>query len=142
MNTSQQGTLGETKVMYELAKLGLPIFREISNTSKTDVITIINGKCIKIQCKLTDQSNSSGSTTISLISTTSNEEYKKKDFDIIAIYFLDLDKTVYLNWSNIGDKVSITLRSRLNDNKQKNSKLIRLIDDYTDFNKALNGVVA
>ena len=139
MNTSQQGTIGETRVMYEIAKLSLPIFREISNTSKTDIITIINGKCIKIQCKLTD-SDINGTVQIPLISRTSKEVYSKRDFDVLAAYIPFLDKTVYLNWSDIGDRECVTLRYQLKENKQKNSKLIRLVDAYTDFNKALLGV--
>jgi len=139
MNTSQQGTLGETKVMYELAKLGLPIFREISNTSKTDIITIVNNKCIKIQSKLTD-SDVNGSIQITLLSRTSKELYTRNDFDILAAYIPFLDKTVYLNWNDIGDRESITLRYQLNENKQKNSKLIRLVDNYIDFNRVLTGV--
>jgi len=141
MNTSQQGTIGETRVMYELAKLGLPIFREISNTSKTDIITIINGKCIKIQCKLTD-CDIKGSVSIPLESRTSGEVYKKEDFDILAVYVNFLDKMVYFNWPDIEGKKNVTVRYQLNENRQKNSKLIRKIENYVDFNKTLYGVVA
>ena len=140
MNTTQQGTLGETKVMYELAKLGLPIFREISNTSKTDVITIIDGKCIKIQCKLVNSINNE-SISVMLESTTSGEMYTEKDFDVLAAYIPQVNKIVYLSWKDIGDNKTLTLRFKLNENRQKNSKLIRLVDNYTDFNHAF-GVVA
>ncbi len=124
--------------MYELAKLSLPIFREISNTSKTDIITIINSKCVKIQCKLVD-TESKGSINICLLSRTSKEIYTKVDFDVLAVYIPFLEKTVYLNWNDIGNRESITLRYQLNENRQKNSKLIRMLDNYTDFNRALTG---
>jgi len=136
MNTSQQGTIGETKVMYEITKIGLPIFREISNTSKTDIITIINGKCVKIQCKCTN-TDVNGTVIVTLVSRTSKLAYTPEDFDILAVYIPFLDKTVYLNWKDINNKETLAFRYIVNDNKQKNSKNIRLLETYTDFNKAL-----
>lgn len=143
MNTSQLGSLGEVKVMLELSKLGLPIFREISNTAKTDIITIIDGKCIKIQCKCINCERN-GTITVPLVSTTSNEVYTKKDFDILAIYIPFLEKVVYADWNDIGEKESICFRFKEGNGKQKNNKNSKLVDSYLDFKRFIEiyGVVA
>ena len=132
MNTSQLGTLGEVRVMLELSKLGLPVFREISNTSKTDIITIVNGKCVKIQCKCINF-EINDTVTIQLISATSKEVYTKNDFDIIAIYLPFLEKVIYADWNDIENRKNLSFRYKEGNGKQKNNKNIRYIDSYLDF---------
>lgn len=140
MNTSQLGTIGETKVIYDIACKGYPIFREISNTSKVDIITIVKKRCIKLQCKYID-TEYDGAVMVPLYSTTSKEKYSSNDFDILAVYIAFIDKVVYLNWEVLSHvTTTITLRYKINDNKQKNSKLIRLVDDYLNFETSLGYV--
>jgi uncharacterized pyridoxamine 5'-phosphate oxidase family protein len=136
MNRSQQGTVGETRVMYELAKNGYPVFREISDTSKTDIITIVNGKCIRIQCKCIN-SDTKGAISIPLESRTSNTVYTKDDFEILAVYVLFLDKLIFLNWKDIGNTQTLTFRYKPGEGKQKNNKNIRLLDNFIDLVRAL-----
>ena len=138
MNKSQQGTIGETKIMFELAKNGYPIFREISDTSKTDIITIHNNKCIRVQCKYTD-TDYDGIIAVSLVSRTSKEVYCKDDFEILAVYVSFLDKTIFLNWNDIKNTQTLHIRHKQGENKQKNNKNIRLLDNYLSLDKALNG---
>jgi len=138
MNKSQQGTIGEAKVMYELSKSGYPVFREISDTSKTDIITIINNKCIRIQCKCVN-SEFKGTISVPLESRTSNTVYTKNDFEILAVYILFLDKLIFLNWNDIGSVQTLTFRYKPGEGKQKNNKNIRFLDNYLLFDKALNG---
>ena len=134
--------MGEVKVMLELSKLGLPIFREISNTSKTDIITIVNNKCLKIQCKCINYEKNN-SILVPLVSSTSNELYTKFDFDILAVYIPFLEKVIYVNWDEIGEKESISFRYKEGTGKQKNNKNIKYVDSYLEFKRFFdNGVVA
>ena len=138
MNKSQQGTVGETRVMYELSKNPYPVFREISDTSKADIITIVNNQCIRIQCKCIN-SDTNGTISVPLESRTSNEVYTKNDFEILAVYVPFLDKLIFLNWNDIGNVQTLTFRHKTGEGKQKNNKNIRLLDNFVSLERAING---
>jgi hypothetical protein len=146
MNTSQQGTIGETKVIHELALKGYPIFKEIGNHSKTDLIAIVNNRCIKIQVKVGTQKD--GYVTIRLFGTGKYNGkiryvYTKNDFDVLAVYISTIDKVVFLNWNDIKDSKSVTLRYDIQNNKQKNNPYLRHTNEFLGFEKCLeNGSLA
>ena len=138
MNTSQKGTVGEAKTIYEISKLGLPIFREISNTSVADIITIVDNRCLKIQCKTVSVNKHDPNTfAIPLVSRTSGKAYTKDDFDILAVFVPDEDLLCYLNWNDIKNVQTITLRIRPGKVKSKTTRYANLYEDFLKTTYAL-----
>ena len=51
MHTKSKGNIGEARATVELMRLGLPVFRELGDSAKIDLITIVDKRLITIQVK-------------------------------------------------------------------------------------------
>lgn len=138
MHSKEKGNIGHLSVAKELARLNLPVFTEVGDFSKTDLITIVNNKCIKIQVKYVTMLKSN---IIHVYLTKSgpnyNFKYKEGDFDLFAIYIPQLDKICWIPFNYVNSKVGRTLTLAIGERKNKQTKGINFIDKWYDFNYAL-----
>jgi hypothetical protein len=136
MHSKQKGNIGELTVALELSKRGLPVFMERGDLCKVDIITIVNNKCVKIQCKNLQASNKHGSIPFTIFKAGPNYRFKysKEDVDVFAC-LLPNDKVVYINWADICDGSGIVFR--ITPPKNSQVKGVHLYEKYLDFDRVL-----
>lgn len=135
-HNKQKGNIGEAATALFLLKQGYPVFRELGDLSKVDLLTIVNNKCYKIQVKNASRETNNGSFTFNLIKSGPNYSYRynKEDVDIFAIYISSIDELIFIGWDDIkGDTLNIRFKKSLNNQ----SKNINWYEDYKDFNRLL-----
>ena len=137
MHSKQKGNIGELTVALELSKRGYPVFKELGDLCRVDVITIINNKCIKIQCKNLQAPNKNESVPFTIWKAGPNYRFKytKEDVDVFAC-LLPNQQIVYINWNDIGDGNCFIFR--ISPPKNGQLKGVHLYEKYLDFDRALN----
>lgn len=133
-----KGNIAETAVIHYLAKLGLPVFKEIGDSVGVDVITIVNKKPITIQVKY-GELNNNNSVSLSLRKTGPNGYvyyYQQDDFNLFALYVANTEQIIWINTREaLANKNSVQFRT---ENAKNNQQLrTKKITDYLDFYKAV-----
>jgi hypothetical protein len=138
MHSKQKGNIGEAATSLYLLKKGYPVFRELGDLSKVDLVTIVNDKCYKIQVKNIQKETNSGSVSFSVFKSGPNYSfrYKETDVDIFAVYIQKIDQLVFLDWKDIGSKGMFNIRFKKSLNNQ--NKNINWYEDYKDFDRLTN----
>jgi hypothetical protein len=137
MHSKQKGNIGEAATSLYLLKRGYPVFKELGDLSKVDLITIVNNRCYKIQVKNALRETNNGSFTFSICKSGPNYSYKytKDDVDIFAVYISSIDEIIFLGWNDLnGDTINIRFKKSLN-NQNKN---INWYENYKDFDRLTN----
>lgn len=136
MHSKQKGNIGELSVCLELSKRGLPVFKELGDLSKVDLITIVKDRCIKIQVKnlLAHNSNNSIPFTINKSGPNYSFTYGEKDVDVFAI-LLPNSQVIYIGWKDLGDKTNMVFRIEKTKNGQ--TKGVNYFEDFLDFDRVL-----
>lgn len=130
MNTKRKGNIGESRVLYEFVKLGIPVYLPFGNTEKADLVIEIDGRLLKIQVK-TSSIIRKEVLIFNSCSTMSKDGssvlYTEDDIDYFALYHTETDK-VYLLEASEGTNTTISLR--LTEPKNGQKKNIRLAKDF------------
>lgn len=137
MHNKQKGNIGEAATALFLLKKGYPVFTELGDLSRVDLLTIINDKCYKIQVKNAARETNNGSFTFSTFKSGPNYSYryKKEDVDIFAVYISSIDELIFIGWNDLkGDTLNIRFKKSLN-NQNKN---INWYEDYKDFDRFID----
>lgn len=120
MNSKQKGSLGQIAVSKKLAELGLPVFTEVGDLSKIDLITVKDGKLIRLQVKNCKIVNGSLEVPLRACGPNFNYYYTASDFDVLAVYSHELDKVYFIPSSIFAThKSQIKLRVIPSLNKQE-----------------------
>lgn len=136
MHSKQKGVIGVWAVGLDLVKKGYPVFVELSDLSKTDLIVLVDNKPIKIQVKCCSVQNEVVNISTKKWGPGYNYNYTKDDFDIFAIYVTDLDLCCYISNAVLDSHRScFSLRTSNAVNNQVNNT--HPISDYTDFLRAI-----
>lgn len=126
MHSKIKGTIGELAVSKYLYELNLPVFLELGDTSKVDIITIVNDKPIRIQVKSFSSKNNRVDIAFKKSGPNYSFKYKETDFDYIATYIPDKNIILWIPSNLLQNKKSITIRfDKTNYSKKYNS--------YKDF---------
>lgn len=136
LHTKQKGSIGELAIAKYLMTKGYSVFTELGDLSRTDLIALINGSCIKIQVKALMSKN--GMVVLSSRKSGPNYSfsYEEKDIDIFAVYVLDKDMIFFISSKELlTNKTCMSFRIDLPKNNQQEN--IRFLSDYTCFEKAL-----
>ena len=138
-NPNIKGTLGEAAVCKNLLQLGYSIFLEFGNHSKVDLIVLDEQfNAIKVQIKAVQSMNDCVS--IYSVKTCLNPKYNSvytiKQVDIFAVYVIDKDLVFYVSAKEIL-KNGKSSKFRFSSSKNGQKKLVRYVDNYMDFKKAL-----
>lgn len=136
MHSKTKGMRGEFAVSKYLADNNYPVFKELGDLSKIDLITEVDGKLIKIQVKaITEKENK-----IEVHPRKSGPGYEfhytEEMVDIFAAYILNKDVLFFVSSKEIcSNRSSVTFS--LQEPKGKNQHKARMVSDYLDFKKAL-----
>jgi hypothetical protein len=136
LHKKQMGNIGETATTLHLLKKGYPVFKELGDLSRADLITIVNDKCYKIQVKNSSRETNNGSFTFSTHKYGPNYtfQYTKDDVDIFAVYISSIDEVIFLGWDDLkGDTINIRFKKSLNNQ----SKNVNWYEDYKDFERLI-----
>jgi len=136
LHNKQKGNIGEAATALFLLKKGYPVFKELGDLSKVDLLTIINNRCYKIQVKNASRETNKGSFTFNTIKYGPNYsyKYKKEDVDIFAVYISTIDELVFLGW---GDLKNDTLNIRYKKSLNNQSKNINWYEDFKNFDRLI-----
>lgn len=140
MHSKQKGNIGEAAVSLDIIKRGYPVFKEAGDLSKVDLVTIIDNRCFKIQVKNLGYTNSAGAIPFTIHKSGPNYSftYTENDIDIYAA-LLPNDKIVYITWSDLKGRDTMTLR--LSATKNKQTANVNNYEDFLDFDRAVKVII-
>lgn len=143
MKPKDKGALGELRVAAKLIELGYPVFKEIANNSKVDLIILVGNKPVKIQVKTT----TSIENEIAILPTRKctlnkkyNYKYNEEDVDIFILWVEDKEDLLIVS-SKEATKLA-SLKFRYSKTSRKGGYNIRYASEYRDIEKTINGVIA
>jgi hypothetical protein len=137
MKSKMTGYAGEAAVVKYLLKKNYPVFKEFGDSSKIDLITIVNNRCYKIQVKTIEWLGNNGSLVFSTFKSGRNSYfYTESDVDVFAVYNSEIDDVIFIGWNDLKDKKNLTIRFKKSLNNQ--NKNINWYEDYKDFDRLIN----
>lgn len=138
MHAKQKGNCGELAVALDLARKGYAVFTELGDLSKTDLITLVEGKAIKIQVKARNLDKRTNTLPVSTKKDGPNYSYKYTlfDVDIFAILSLDTGDIVYIAAKELL-KFSSCMSFRFDDKVYEKDSRAHYIKDYLSFEEAV-----
>ena len=123
-------------VAQDLMRLGYPVFTELGDSSRVDLIALVGDIPVKIQVKCNFESvNHSSKLSLFKSGPGYGYFYKETDCDVFALYNMDRDIISYIGWNDLRDTQRVTVRYEQSKNKQQ--KGIRMYTEFLDFHKAL-----
>ena len=138
MHPKQLGICGELSIASSFAQKEYPVFKELGDLSKTDLIVLVKNKAIKVQVKARNVTESLG--TIVIDSRKSGPNYKfrysENDVDIFAV-LVPKENIIFYVPANIIVSAKSGTPFRLTKAKRGHKKGVRYVEDYLSFEKAL-----
>lgn len=136
MNSKMRGNIGEAAVAQDLLRRGYPVFTELGDSCKTDLIALVDEKPIKIQVKCISETPN-GTIQLALFKSGPGHGYvyTPRDCDVFAVYNLERDIVSYIGWHHIRSEIGLKIRYESTKNGQ--TKGIRMHTEFTDFLQAL-----
>lgn len=136
-----KGNIAELATATELAKLGLAVFRELGDNSRVDLITIVEGRCIKIQVKWA-KVEPEGCVFLYTVKTGPNNyryKYTLEDIDVFALYVEDTSEVLFISAKEaVLSKSTMSIRYIPSKNNQRAG--VRMAEDYRSFLKSIQQV--
>ena len=136
-NTTQLGSLGESKVITKLIELGFNVFvPAFDRNERFDLIASKDNLLYKISVKTTSRGKYNGY-DVGLRSCRSNTKGTKirhfdvSDCDIVAVYILPLDVVCFIKSIELVPKSTFRIRSNLSNHY--NGRRQWVVTDYLDF---------
>ncbi len=138
-NPNKKGALGEIAVCKELLRLGYDVFVQFGGHSKVDLVVLDeNYQTFKIQTKTVTSKNDI--VEVHSVKHCLNPKYDSiytiAQVDIFAVYVIDRDLVFYVAAKEILVN-GRTSKFRLSQTKNGQTKLVRYVNDYLNFKKAL-----
>lgn len=139
METKRLGNIGELKVLWKFASLGIPVYIPFGDNEKADLIAEFGGKLNKIQVK-TSEKFEDGKFIVSLDSSTVHNgvnyrhTYDSSEIDYFALYNLNTDVLMLVPIKELENRraVTISIPFQASRNQYKNLNYL----DYT-FEKTI-----
>lgn len=128
LHSKTKGVIGELSVAKYLAEKSIPVFTELGDNSKVDLIAIVDNKAILIQVKSIKSKNGVVNLKFSKSGPNYKFKYKLTDFDYVALHIPDRDLILWLKNTLMLEVETITIR--LDDTKNKQTKYIRNYSEY------------
>jgi PD-(D/E)XK endonuclease len=132
LTTDQKGATAEMAIALAAVRLGLGVFKPISDGERYDLILDLRPELLRVQCKwaarrddvLVVYCQSSRRCANGFLRRT----YTARDVDAVAAYCLDLDRCYLLPPSLFAERPSISLRVAPTKNNQR--RLVNWAEDY------------
>lgn len=137
-HSKQKGNLGYSATIKELHKLGVNVFVELGDNSKTDLIVECDGKLVKIQVKYATEKN--GKVILPLKKSGPNGyryTYTTNDVDIFSVYLPTLDKVLFVP-SILACKNKKSFDIRIDKSKNNQSGNVNELDKFQDLGMILS----
>ncbi len=138
---NDKGTVAELEIATAAAKLGVPVFRPLSEHSRADLVLEVAGRLLRVQCKWGRLSNTGDviivATGGSRLSTTGyiRSTYADHEVELLGIYCGGLDRCYAVPIAAVAGKHAIHLRVTAPRNSQR--ACINLAEDF-----AFEGAIA
>ena len=121
LSTDQKGSIAETAIIHEAVKLGIDVYKPISDGTRCDLILDIDGRLTRVQCKwaarhgdvLVIRCYRCRRTRSGLL----KRGYTADEVDAFAAYCVELGKCYFFRFEDWGGHTAIQLRLRPSKNK-------------------------
>ncbi len=140
LDSNVKGAVAEQAIVLAAVRLGVPVFRPVSEHGRADLVLEVGGRLLRVQCKwgrlgperdiVVAHTGSCRSTAVGYLRTT----YKESEVDLFGIYCEPLDRCFLLPVSMVAGKYQIHLRLTPPGNNQR--ACINLADSF-DFEGAI-----
>jgi hypothetical protein len=133
------GVAGELLVAGRLILEGYTVFREVSDTSKVDLLVVVNGHYVRIQVKTLHSLSDGAVVGVDRFKkgrTGNFIEYSSDEVDVIATYVYDLGKLIFVSTRELEESGQRSISIRFTEPKNNQKKHTRYWNDYTSFTQA------
>lgn len=127
-NTKTVGDLAELKIACLFAEKGYFVSRPMTDNAPYDLIVDDGTRLKKVQIKARSVRNSKVSVELRSMMVNYNRKYEKNDFDLLGIYLIESGDIALLDWDQIGDVETLTLR--VGPSKNNQTKNVKHFKDY------------
>lgn len=132
MHRKEKGNLGELKVAADLVSKGYPVFTELGDNSKVDLIALVANQCIKIQVKAYESSKGSVKLSSHKAGPNYRFQYTLEQLDLFAVYVIDYDVILYVNADELIDAGWMVIRMKPRE-VETHKQQARMYEDYLEF---------
>lgn len=110
-STKTLGTIGELAVTQTILREGFEVFREVTDSSRIDLVVLAHNQFFKVQVKTTRSKNGAVSIEKNKITNRKRFSYTEKDIDVIATFVEDKNIVLFVPMSEMRErKNGMTLR--------------------------------
>jgi hypothetical protein len=133
MTTDQKGAIAETAIALEAIKLGIEVYRPIAEGGRFDMILVVDGRLVRVQCKWAMRYGE-----VVVVRCYSNRRaraglvrrlYTAEEIDAFAAYCLELDRCFFMPIERFPTH---EIRLRLTPARNNQRRGIHWADDF-DF---------
>ena len=132
LTTDQKGAIAETAIVLAAVRLGVDVYRPLSDGGRYDLIFDVGERLLRIQCKTAAHHGDVLAVPCYSARRSPNgfskRRYTVDEVDAIAAYSPDLDKSYLLFLERFGTRTSIQLRLVPARNNQRTG--INWADDF------------
>jgi PD-(D/E)XK endonuclease len=123
LTTGQKGAIAETAIIHAAVKLGIDVFKPISDGTRYDLVFDVRGRLLRVQCKWatrygdviavrTYSSRRSGNGLL-------KRAYTGDEVDAIAVYCHDVQRCYFLQLHHFDGRTQVDLRLLPSRNNQR-----------------------
>ena len=122
LSTDQKGAIAETAIIHAAVKLGIDVYKPVSDGTRYDLIFDTGGRLIRVQCKWARRYGD-----VVVVRTYSNRRarqgmirrvYTAREIDAFAVYCAELDRGFFLPIESFEGQSQIYLRLTPTRNNQ------------------------
>jgi PD-(D/E)XK endonuclease len=132
LTTDQKGAIAEAAVVLAAIKLGVPVYRPVAEGLRHDMIFLLGGRVVRIQCKWASRYDDIIVVRAYSARRTGNgltrRRYTSDEVDAFAVYCAELDRCFFLPIAEFRGKATIHLRLSVARNNQAHR--VNWADEY------------
>jgi PD-(D/E)XK nuclease superfamily protein len=123
LTPNQKGAIAEAVIAAEAIKLGIDVYRAVSEHGRFDMIFAIGARILRVQCKWAVRRNHVVSVRLQTCRRTAagmfHRSYTEKEIDAVAAYCSELETCYLLPASLVAGRREISLRLQPTKNNQE-----------------------
>jgi hypothetical protein len=114
LTTDQKGSIAEAAIVFEAAKLGVGIFKPLSDGERYDLILDVRSRLVRVQCKWAVRRGNVIVVTCCSRRRTANgfdtRTYTKEEVDAIAAYCREVNRCYLIPIARVDGRRALQLR--------------------------------
>lgn len=142
LSTDQKGSIAEAAVVWAAIKLGIGVFKPLTDGERYDLIFRVQSRLVRVQCKWAARKGDVVVVPCFSCRRTANgfpkRRYTPDEIDAIAAYCAELDECYFLPAALVSQRTYLQLRLAPSRNNQ--ARGINWASDY-EFEATLRGLV-